>query len=116
MDPQVYRAWLHLKQHLNECKKKELQLRNDIIKHLFNNHTSGTQHLDIDGYKITVRASETVSIDKGKENYIPAELLRVTYGVDKSVYNKLGADKRKALAPYLTVKPAQPQLEIKYED
>ena len=70
----LYEEWLDSKSALSEAKKKELELRNQIIDDIDSNQVSGTLKHEDDSYKIAIGFTIRNTLDEPALNTIMSSL------------------------------------------
>lgn len=114
--------WLILRQHLEEIKEKEMELRNRIAKALFPDPKEGANKNFVGEYSLTLTHKLTRTIDEASlssvvrtlhENGIPVdELINYKPSLVLSAYRKLEGERLKLFDNVLIIKPATPSLVI----
>lgn len=114
MTDKAVAEWLQTKAELDEIKKRELVLRNQLIERFFpNGLTDGTNKVDDSGLKVKAVMQPSYKVDPA----IPAELValsavRTKYELSMRDYKALDPENRKALDYFVEKRPSQPQLTI----
>jgi hypothetical protein len=110
--------WLAVQAQLKSLKATELKLRNKLIERIDPKKPEGSQTLDFQGTKLTVKTHLNYSPDQAELaiywddlTEIEKGAVRTKFEIMPARYRTLPADCK--LRQLVTVKPGQPALEIK---
>jgi len=118
---ELYSDWLQEKKNLSESKKKELELRSQIIDSLITNETKGVFKFTEGGVKLTVGLGTRMNIDISVLDTLMSELSDQEKECVKYLPNLVAKEMKKLkgdelLFEAIIEKPSLPTLKIEIDD
>lgn len=111
----VFDQWLEAKALLDNVKKLERELRDEIVAKYFDTEHTGTQKTSAEGCNLKVTIPKNFTVDQS----IPYDVVRESGGaikhkfqVSAKEFDALAIDKITELSDWVTLKPGAPSLTI----